>query len=167
MKDEVTSTCETCGASIYKQHIDSGIARYEGGKLLCAHCVEEYEQAHDLASSSVQVASDSIALEEDAERSAKSGGTQIHSFSTQTLGLRKAKSEGDYKRTIDPNQAGATRCRIFHAKLTDGALTFMADSINDWLDENPSVVIKHVTSTIGIFEGKVHAEPNLIITLLY
>ena len=165
MSDEITSTCGECGASIYKQHIDSGIARYEGGKLLCAHCVEEYEQAHDRASSGVAEAVESISLEEETDLTVKSG-TQI-SYSGATLGQRSQKDEDGFKRKLTPGAGGATRCRIFHAKLTDGALSFMGDTINDWLDEHPDIAIKHVTSTIGIFEGKVHAEPNLILSLFY
>ena len=165
MSDEITSTCGGCGASIYKQHIDSGIARYEGGKLLCAHCVEEYEQAHDRASSGVAEAVESISLEEETDLAVK-GGTQI-SYSGATLGQRSQKDEDGFSRKLVPKERGATRCRLFHAKLTDGALNFMGDTINDWLDAHPDIVIKHVTSTIGVFEGKVHAEPNMILTLFY
>ena len=164
MTDEITASCEGCGATIYKQHINSGIARYEGGKLLCAHCVEEYEQQHDKASSGVHEVMEAISIEEEAEQSG--GGTQI-SYSGARLGAGAAKDESQFKRKVQPGAGGATRVRLFHAKLTDGALTFMSDSINEWLDEHPEITIKHAASTIGVFEGKVHAEPNLILSLFY
>ncbi len=47
MSDKSMSKCHNCGASVYPEHVDTGIARYEGGKLLCVHCVEEYEATHD------------------------------------------------------------------------------------------------------------------------
>ena len=52
MSSDGTSTCEGCGASVYKEHLDAGIARYEDGRLLCKHCVEEYKKSdNDVASS--------------------------------------------------------------------------------------------------------------------
>jgi DNA-directed RNA polymerase subunit M/transcription elongation factor TFIIS len=61
---------------------------------------------------------------------------------------------------------GATRCRIFHAKLNDGALKFMQEQINDWIDQHPEVEIKHASTQVGVVEGK-SAEPHLIITVFY
>ena len=62
--------------------------------------------------------------------------------------------------------AGATRMRIFHAKLSDGAVGHLDHQINDWLDQNPEIEIKFANTTVGVWEGK-HAEPNLILTLFY
>ncbi|MCH7808459.1 MAG: hypothetical protein IIB60_04485, partial [Planctomycetes bacterium] len=45
-------------------------------------------------------------------------------------------------------------------------LVFMSTQINEWIDGNDEIVIKFVTSGIGMFEGK-HSEPNLIVTLFY
>ena len=67
MTDEVTSICEECGASVYREHINSGIARYEAGKLMCAHCVAEYERAHDGAVVGSEDYIAPIAFEDDAE----------------------------------------------------------------------------------------------------
>jgi hypothetical protein len=162
-KEEPTTTCAECGASIYKQHIESGIARYESGKLLCSHCVEEYEAAHDGASLEEEL--DPIALDEESDLS--STGTRIHGFTEATLGKRDARDDSQYKRPLNQTGTGATRCRLFHSKLSDGAVTFMADTINEWLDDHPDIFVKHITSTIGMFEGKVHQEPNLILTVFY
>ena len=62
--------------------------------------------------------------------------------------------------------AAATRCRIFHAKLNDGALQFMEDQINEWADGNPDITIKQSSSQVGVVEGK-HPEPHLVITIFY
>ncbi len=39
--------------------------------------------------------------------------------------------------------------------------------INEWVDKNPQIEIKHATSTIGMFEGKQRQEPHLILTVFY
>jgi hypothetical protein len=62
--------------------------------------------------------------------------------------------------------AAATRCRTFHAKLSDAAVAYMNTQINEWVDSDPEIEIKFAASTIGVFEGK-HAEQNLIITVFY
>jgi len=165
MSDEIASMCESCGASIYRQHIDSGIARYEDGKLLCAHCVEEVEEKQDRAAHSEYNRPIAPVELADDDREQTSSGSRIHGFSTATLGVG-AKSETKFKRSLDPASMGATRCRTFHSKLSDNAIVFMNNQVNDWIDANPDVVIKFATSTIGVFEGK-HAEPNLILTLFY
>jgi hypothetical protein len=37
----------------------------------------------------------------------------------------------------------------------------MDNQINEWLDANPEVEVKFVTSTVGVFEGKMR-EPALV-----
>jgi len=168
MKDEVTSTCQQCGASVYKQHIESGIARYEHGKLLCSHCVNEYEHAHD-KEGSVEEAYEPIEFDDDDDRSsapAELSSSRIHAASAATLGVAGAWDDSKYKRSLSPNASGATRCRTFHCKLSEAAVEFMNNQINDWLDHNDKIVVKFSNSTIGAFEGK-HTEPNLIITVFY
>jgi len=75
-------------------------------------------------------------------------------------------STGATSATPDPTLPTATRCRTFHSKLNEGAVAFMNDQINTWIDENPDLRIKFATSSIGVFEGK-HADPNLILTIFY
>jgi hypothetical protein len=166
----VTSTCQSCGASIYKEHVDAGIARYEGGRMLCPHCVADYEREHDAAVSEDKTRLKPISLEErittkEKEKEASSD-SRIQAFGTQSLGTSGRWDESRFKRTADPNSPCATRCRTFHSKLNEGAVDFMSDSINEWIDGNPNISIKFATSTIGIFEGK-HADPHLIVTLYY
>ena len=175
MAQDVTSVCESCGASIYKEHLDSGIARYEGGKLLCTHCVSEYERAHD---GTVGAGDDDDMLKPiafaDDEESDSGGGdeeelssSRIQVASGSILGGGSGKWDDEHlKRKLDPTSIGASRCRMFHSKLNEGAIEFMTTNINEWLESSPNVVVKFASSTIGVFEGK-HAEPNLILTLFY
>lgn len=169
MSEDIHSQCEECGSSIYKQHIDSGIARYEDGKMLCSHCVIEYEKSHDsndseLISDFEPIELDGFDDDDDSDMSATS--TRIHSATAATLGAAHGWDDSKYNRTVDPKAPTAIRCRSFHSKLTDSALQFMDDQINGWLDTNDHIYVKFATSTIGLFEGK-HAEPNLIVTMFY
>lgn len=162
---DLSGVCGECGASVYKQHIDSGIARSEGGKLLCSHCLVEYEKAHK---QEAVAAFEPIELEgSDTQSSAPdSSSSRIHSATATSLGVGKAWDDSGFKRPLDTRAISATRCRSFHSKLTANALQFMNKQINDWLDENEQITVKFATSTMGVFEGK-HAEPNLILTIFY
>lgn len=77
-------------------------------------------------------------------------------------------SEGhkkDYKRPLNNDGKGATRCRVFHSKIQENPLLHMETVINDWVDEE-GIEIKHIAQCIGIMEGK-RAEPNLLVTVWY
>lgn len=166
-RDEVASICSECGASVYRQHLESGIARYEGSKLMCSHCVAEFEQKHDQAPEG-EDALETIEFEDDENDSSRvdMSASRIHGATKTTLGLGGAWDENKFKRPLRPNQVGASRCRTFHSKLSEAAIDFMTTQMNEWMDANPDIVIKFSTSTIGNFEGK-HSEPNLILTVYY
>lgn len=168
--EEKTRVCESCGATVYPEHLDSGIARYEGGRLLCAHCVSEYEDAHDATQGGVDdEAFEPISLEghDDAEGSvAGLSSTKIHGMSEALLGTSGGWDDSKFKRPLDPKSPNASRCRTFHCKLSEGAVDFLNSQINDWLDGNPEITVKFSNSTIGLFEGK-HTEPNILITIFY
>ena len=169
MVDEVTSVCGVCGASVYKEHLDAGIARYEDGKLLCTHCVVEYEQMHDSAGGAVDEELAPITFDSDDDKNeppVDMSESRIQVLTGTTVSGGGPWDESRFKRRLDPKSGGASRCRMFHSKLSDGAVDFMTNSINEWLDANKDIVIKFATSTIGPFEGK-HTEPNLILTLYY
>ena len=51
--------------------------------------------------------------------------------------------------------------KTFHGKLTDDALAYMDQCINEWLDGHPQYEVKFVTSTVGIVTSKLQ-EPHLI-----
>jgi len=167
MTDDIASSCQKCGASVYKQHLDSGIARYEGGKLMCAHCCSEYERMHDSTGTSVMSDFESIPLDDDDDGRPSVDMSQSRIMTTEhNLGKASSWDDSTYRRPLVPGSSGATRCRSFHSKLADSALRFLNTQINEWLDADDSIVIKSSSSTIGTFEGK-HAEPHLILTVFY
>ena len=56
---------------------------------------------------------------------------------------------------------GATHVRTFHSKLTNEALLYLDQTVNEWLDEHPEFEIKFVTTSVGELSGKLK-EPHLI-----
>jgi hypothetical protein len=68
-------------------------------------------------------------------------------------------------RAVNLTGAGATRCRLFHTKITVAAMEHMVSQINEWLDTN-QFEVKHVDEVVGVLEGKT-PEPNLIVTVWY
>jgi hypothetical protein len=71
------------------------------------------------------------------------------------------KESNAWNRTPNATGTGATHVKTFHSKLTDDALRYVDQQVNEWLDENPEYEVKLVTTTIGTFTGKVK-EPHLI-----
>ncbi|MBI5864524.1 MAG: hypothetical protein HZB38_08460 [Planctomycetes bacterium] len=71
-----------------------------------------------------------------------------------------------FSRPMLSGSPNATRCRTFHAKLADAALSHLDEQINQWADAQPDVEIKFATTAIGVVEGK-HADPHLIVTVFY
>lgn len=71
----------------------------------------------------------------------------------------------EFKRPLNNNGVGATRCRIFHSKIQENPLLHMETMINDWVDEE-GIEIKHIGQSIGTMEGK-RSEPNLLVTVWY
>lgn len=68
-------------------------------------------------------------------------------------------------RPVNVDGTGATRCRVFSAKLSAPALALMQDQINRWLD-GEQVEIKHVAQVVGPMQGKT-VEDYLIVTVWY
>lgn len=168
MTDQSTSVCGGCGASVYREHIDSGIARHEGGKLLCKHCVEDFEKSNDASAAGDVVEFEPIQMEEDDEytRPLDMSESRVHAATGASLVAKAIWDESKFKRKPDPNALGCCRMRIFHAKLSEGALEYMNNQINEWLDENEDINIKYATTTIGLFESK-HTEPNIFMSVFY
>ncbi|HEY3242749.1 MAG TPA: hypothetical protein VGM03_05290 [Phycisphaerae bacterium] len=180
MVEEELMTCNSCGATVYPEHLQSGRARRLAGKLLCPHCVHDAEaHAPPAPAGKHHAAAISTADEEELEplplvdmpepsappAAAATASTAAPTKSTAVTG-GASWSDARYTRALTPEAGVATRCRIFHAKLNDGAIAFMNDQINTWADSNAEIQIKFATSTIGIFEGK-HSDPNLIVTVFY
>lgn len=156
--------CKQCGATVFPEQIENGLARMVGGRLLCMPCLEEYEQTHDASSktgSGYQFAPIAFRDEEDSGEPRAAG-----SSAGSAVGVPAPRADLHLTRPLDPSSPTATRCRTFHCKLNDAAIEFMNNAINSWIDAHQDIRIKFATSTLGVFEGK-NKEPNLILTLFY
>ena len=83
----------------------------------------------------------------------------------RAFGAAAAMAKKELTRPMNLSGTGATRCRLFHSKITIGAVDHMVSQINEWLDAS-DIEVKHVTDVVGTMEGK-KAEPNLILTIWY
>ena len=72
----------------------------------------------------------------------------------------------ELKRPLQQSGQGATRVRTFHARLSNSAMTFLDNQINEWVDQDENIEIKFTNITVGMVEGK-KTEPHLIITVWY
>ena len=158
---EPVMSCAECGASVYQEHVERGLAAYWGGQLLCPHCVAEKKKSgpagDDMAS---------MSLVDESEVTDRSEQSAIHGRSGFSIADTRAPDTYEYKRPLNQTGQGATRIRVFHSKMSDGAIRHLEQSVNEWLDHNPEIEIKFSTTTVGTWEGK-HAEPNLILTIFY
>ncbi len=84
----------------------------------------------------------------------------------KTFGAETVRHDHTSKRKLNANGTGATRVRSFHGKYSDQGLEFLDNAVNDWLDAHADVEVKFVTSTVGVFEGKIR-EPALVLNLWY
>ncbi len=73
--------------------------------------------------------------------------------------------KSEYKRKLNLTGQGATRCRIFHARIAQEALDNMQTRINEWLDSD-EIEVKDIGHVVGTMEGKT-PKPNLVITVWY
>ncbi len=71
------------------------------------------------------------------------------------------RHEDKWSRTPNTTGLGAIHLRTFHCKLTDDALTYLDQCVNEWLDAHPQYEVKFVSSTVGTLTGKLK-EPHLI-----
>lgn len=167
-QEEKLAECGACGAVIYPEHITKGLAEQVDDKLLCVHCAKE---RHAAAGGGEAI------LLEDSHSSAfgLTGGvvydkrpTAIKSFGGGPGGMTEgaAAHEERLKRPLLRDVPLATRCKIFHCKLSDSSFAYLSDQINEWADGREDVQIKFATTTIGVVEGK-HADAHLIVTVFY
>lgn len=71
------------------------------------------------------------------------------------------RHEEEWNRTPNTTGRGAIHVRTFHCKLTDDALQYLDQMVNEWLDAHPQYEVKFVTTTVGTMTGKIK-EPHLI-----
>ncbi|MBI1189486.1 MAG: hypothetical protein GC200_02220 [Tepidisphaera sp.] len=84
---------------------------------------------------------------------------KIQAF-TQALGTKKG--EEAWKRSPACSGSGATHMKTFHCKLSDDALGFLDQQVNEWLDAHPNVEVKLVTTNVGEWSGKLGKENHLV-----
>lgn len=172
MPDSAVKICEGCKAEITNEQIQQRQAGLVYGVLLCPQCIEKkkkeaqeaQQRAMAAAAAPKDITEEKITLDGDLEAPAV-GPSKIRSFAAgSTLG--GAHHDANLHRDLTGPTDPPTRCRTFHSKLTPGALAHMDDLINEWIDSNPGIFIKHVNTTVGPFEAK-HVEQHLIVTIFY
>ncbi|HKQ49398.1 MAG TPA: hypothetical protein VJZ71_15110 [Phycisphaerae bacterium] len=181
MPDTAVKVCQGCQSEITNEQIMQRQAGLVHGVLLCPQCIEQKKreamEAQQRAAAAAAAAAttaptappkditeEKISLDADFE-AAPTGPSKIRSFAAgSTLG--GAHHDTTLHRPITAASDPPTRVRTFHSKLTPGALAHMDDLINEWIDSNPGIFIKHVNTTVGPFEAK-HVEQHLIVTIFY
>lgn len=186
MGEATNKSCGKCGGEITPGQIVERRAGLVGGVLLCPNCVEMKRRVAMQARVPATEASSpqATAAQNQPARAAAPGDDQdklislvsddelptsasqvIRSFATGSS-LSGAHHDEKLKRPITSPNEPATRCRTFHAKLTQAGIANLDDLLNEWLDQQESVYIKNVTSSIGIFEGK-SKEQHMFLTVFY
>lgn len=88
--------------------------------------------------------------------------SKIQAFE-QKLGAKR--HEDSWKRSPNVTGTGAIHCKSFHCKLSDDALGFLDQQVNEWLDAHPQYEVKFVTTSVGDFSGKLGKEQHLMMQL--
>ncbi|GMV98211.1 MAG: hypothetical protein HRF43_14020 [Phycisphaerae bacterium] len=152
---ETLLNCAGCGATIYPEHLDRHLAGYWAGSLYCSCCLAEKRDGKPAAP---PAAESGLTLE---EAPAEGQETPPPSAASGPVGHHH-----HHRLPPRPDAKGATRMRIFHSRLSEGAVGHLDMQINEWLERHPEIELKFAHTTVGTWEGK-HAEPNLIITVFY
>ena len=72
------------------------------------------------------------------------------------------RHEDKWSRTPNATGEGAIHVQTFFSKLTQDSVTYMDQSINEWLDEHPEYEVKFVDSSIGTMRGKLGPQEVII-----
>jgi hypothetical protein len=92
-------------------------------------------------------------------------GGASEGLSLKAIGAVESVTATKFTRPLNTNGAGATRFRIFHAKISVAPLENLEHSINEWIDGD-KIEVKQVGHLIGTMEGK-RPEPNLLVLVWY
>lgn len=84
----------------------------------------------------------------------------------KAFGSAATAKASDYHRKPNANGTGACRMRSFHGRMSAEGLAFLDEKINEWLEQHPEIEVKFVSSTIGLFEGKVR-EQAMVLNVWY
>ncbi len=102
-----------------------------------------------------------LSLVDDSGESMIRTSSQKRTFGT----AQAAEKKTEFKRPPNVDGSGATRCRIFHSKISLTPLEHLENQVNEWLDSE-EIEVKHVGHVIGTMEGK-RSEPNLVVMVWY
>lgn len=108
---------------------------------------------------------DPIALVEDDSALETSAAPAAPAKKIKAFGIQESQTH-QYKREPKTTGTGSVRVRSFHGKLSEQGLEYIDNAINSWLDQHPEIEVKNVTSSIGMFDGKMK-EPALILNIWY
>lgn len=128
-----------------------------GERLQCPNC-----RYPEIIPDIQDVKTSSLALEEEGNENMGESLIQIRTFGNET-GM---KHKTEFNRTLNPDNRTATRIRTFHTRLSENAMAYMDDQINEWIDKNPDIEVKFTNAVIGGVEGK-NIEPHLIVSVWY
>ena len=73
--------------------------------------------------------------------------------------------EDQWSRTPNTPHTGAIHVRTFRAKLSDDALAYLDQQINEWLDAHPQYEVKMTNTTVGEWSTKLGKEPGIIVSV--
>jgi hypothetical protein len=73
----------------------------------------------------------------------------------RAFGVGEHLQQKNYTRAVYANRTGAVRVKTFHGKLSDQGMEYLDNAINDWLEAHPDFEVKFVTSSVGMFDGKI------------
>jgi hypothetical protein len=104
---------------------------------------------------------DAIALVDDGPAGA-AAPSKIRAFAV--AGAHSHQTE--FKRKPNADGTGICRVRTFHGRLSDEGMAYLDDKINEWLDSHTEIEVKHVTTAIGMYDGKIK-EPALVVNVWY
>ena len=175
--EEDLKQCAACGAVIYPEQVQKHTADWFAGKLMCGHCLAEKRSpantggattglgTHQAGSPAESVGrpAPGIAL---ADEPVMTSAAVRHTATLQQAEAAVHKKSHALKRPLVPGTQQATRCKTFHCKMSEGAVAYLNDQINEWVDGHEDVTIKFATSSVGVFEGK-HSEQHLVVTVFY
>lgn len=88
--------------------------------------------------------------------------SKIQAFE-QKLGVKR--HEDTWKRSPNTPGTGAIHVKSFHCRLSDDALAYLDQQVNEWLDAHPQYEVKFATTAIGEFQGKMGKEMHMIVQL--
>ena len=74
---------------------------------------------------------------------------------------KEEQDKSQWRRKTNKTGTGAAHVKTFHSKLTNEALIYMDQTVNEWLDANPEFEVKFVATCVGELSGKLK-EPHLI-----